>query len=135
MQEAIYERFTMTFAERARQIEIGVGLDPDTQMGPVANDRRLAAMEMFVADARAKGARIVAGGSRIGNRGYFHELTVLADVPDAGRGRQPVDQPPDRVVRRNVIRRRQGFGLRAREGGTEGLECCTVAENVSHLVL
>ncbi len=39
----------------------------------------------LVADARAKGARVLAGGSRIGNRGYFFPLTVLADVPDNAR--------------------------------------------------
>jgi succinate-semialdehyde dehydrogenase / glutarate-semialdehyde dehydrogenase len=85
VQEAIYERFTETFGEKAKQIKVGDGLDPSTQMGPVANDRRLAAMETLIADAKSKGARVVAGGSRIGNRGYFHELTVLADVPDDAR--------------------------------------------------
>jgi succinate-semialdehyde dehydrogenase/glutarate-semialdehyde dehydrogenase len=54
-------------------------------MGPLANDRRLAAMETLVADATKKGARLVAGGSRIGNRGYFYPLTVLADVPADAR--------------------------------------------------
>src|SRR4029077_15763674 len=49
------------------------------------NDRRLAAMEALIADAKSKGARVVAGGSRIGNRGYFHELTVVADGPDDAR--------------------------------------------------
>ncbi len=39
-------------------------------------------METLVADAKAKGARVTAGGSRIGNRGYFFPLAVLADVPD-----------------------------------------------------
>ena len=42
-------------------------------------------METLVADARGKGARVVTGGSRIGNRGYFYPLTVLADVPDDAR--------------------------------------------------
>jgi succinate-semialdehyde dehydrogenase/glutarate-semialdehyde dehydrogenase len=42
-------------------------------------------METLVADATAKSARIVAGGSRIGNRGYFYPLTVLADVLDEAR--------------------------------------------------
>src|SRR4029077_4698640 len=46
---------------------------------------RLAAMETLIAYATAKGARIVSGGSRIGNRGYFHQLTGLADVPDNAR--------------------------------------------------
>jgi succinate-semialdehyde dehydrogenase/glutarate-semialdehyde dehydrogenase len=55
------------------------------QMGPLANSRRIDAMEAFVADAKSKGARVLAGGSRIGNRGYFFPLTVLADVPDDAR--------------------------------------------------
>jgi succinate-semialdehyde dehydrogenase/glutarate-semialdehyde dehydrogenase len=63
--------------------------DPELQLYVAgewrANDRRLAAIETLVADARAKGARVVAGGSGIGNRGYFHELTVLADAPDDAR--------------------------------------------------
>ena len=50
-------------------------------MGPLANSRRLQAMSEFVADAAARGARIATGGKRIGNRGYFFEPTVLADVP------------------------------------------------------
>jgi succinate-semialdehyde dehydrogenase / glutarate-semialdehyde dehydrogenase len=85
VQEAIYDRFTRAFGERAKALKIGDGLDPGNQMGPLANERRLAAMETLVADATAKGARIVAGGSRIGNRGYFYPLTVLADVPDNAR--------------------------------------------------
>src|SRR5262249_45716369 len=85
VQEQIYDRFTNAFGDKAKQIKIGDGLDPSSQMGPVANDRRLAAMETLIADAKGKGARVVAGGARIGNRGYFHELTVLADVPDDAR--------------------------------------------------
>jgi succinate-semialdehyde dehydrogenase/glutarate-semialdehyde dehydrogenase len=54
-------------------------------MGPLANERRMAAMEMLVTDARKKGARVMTGGSRIGNRGNFYPLTVLADVPDEAR--------------------------------------------------
>jgi succinate-semialdehyde dehydrogenase/glutarate-semialdehyde dehydrogenase len=54
-------------------------------MGPLANHRRIEALEMLVADARAKGARVLAGGERLGNRGYFFPLTVLADLPDDAR--------------------------------------------------
>jgi succinate-semialdehyde dehydrogenase/glutarate-semialdehyde dehydrogenase len=42
-------------------------------------------METLVADAKAKGARVLAGGHRLGNRGYYYPLTVLADVPDDAR--------------------------------------------------
>ncbi len=83
--ESIYPKFADAFAEKAQALKIGDGLDPSTQMGPLANHRRIEAMEAFVADARAKGARVLTGGERLGNRGYFFPLTVLADVPDEAR--------------------------------------------------
>lgn len=83
--DAVYDRFAESFAEKAAAMKIGNGLDSDTQMGPLANERRIAAMETLVADAKAKGARVMAGGARIGNRGYFYPLTVMADVPDDAR--------------------------------------------------
>lgn len=85
VQEPLYEAFTKAFAEKARTVTVGNGFDPATQMGPLANRRRVEAMEMLVADARAKGARVLAGGERLGNRGYFFPLTVLADLPDNAR--------------------------------------------------
>jgi succinate-semialdehyde dehydrogenase / glutarate-semialdehyde dehydrogenase len=85
IEDAIYDRFTRAFTEKAAAIKLGNGLDASNQMGPLANDRRLAAMEMLVADARAKGARVTTGGSRIGNRGYYFPMTVLADMPDDAR--------------------------------------------------
>jgi succinate-semialdehyde dehydrogenase/glutarate-semialdehyde dehydrogenase len=69
-------------------------------MGPLANDRRLAAMEMLVADAKDKGARVMAGGSRIGNRGNFFPLTVLADVPDDARAMREEPFGPLALVNR-----------------------------------
>ncbi|QJP15803.1 NAD-dependent succinate-semialdehyde dehydrogenase [Starkeya sp. ORNL1] len=80
--EKLYAAFTEAFAERARTIKVGNGLDPAIQMGPVANHRRIDALEALVSDARAKGARVLAGGERVGNRGYFFPLTVLSDLPD-----------------------------------------------------
>jgi succinate-semialdehyde dehydrogenase / glutarate-semialdehyde dehydrogenase len=85
VQEAIYEQFAQSFAEKAKQLKVGNGLDQSTQMGPLANARRIDAMETLVADAKAKGARVLAGGHRLGNRGYFFPLTVLADLPDDAR--------------------------------------------------
>lgn len=85
VQEPIYEAFTKTFAERARAVVVGDGFDPKTEMGPLANHRRIDALEALVADARAKGARVLAGGERLGNRGYYYPVTVLADVPDDAR--------------------------------------------------
>jgi succinate-semialdehyde dehydrogenase / glutarate-semialdehyde dehydrogenase len=85
VEDAIYDRFADAFAAKAATIKIGNGLDPDNQTGPLANERRLTAMETLVADATAKGARVTAGGARIGNRGHYFPVTVLADVPDNAR--------------------------------------------------
>ncbi|CAN7650223.1 NAD-dependent succinate-semialdehyde dehydrogenase [Neorhizobium tomejilense] len=83
--ESIYRKFTETFVEKAKSLKIGDGLDPSTQMGPLANSRRIEAMDTLVADASAKGAHVLSGGSRLGKRGYFFPLTVLAEVPDDAR--------------------------------------------------
>ncbi|MBO4221112.1 NAD-dependent succinate-semialdehyde dehydrogenase [Bradyrhizobium neotropicale] len=85
VQESIYERFANVFAEKASALKVGNGLDPSSQMGPLANARRIDAMETLVVDAKAKGARVLAGGHRLGNRGYYFPLTVLTDVPDDAR--------------------------------------------------
>ncbi|MDB5489233.1 MAG: aldehyde dehydrogenase [Reyranella sp.] len=85
VEDAIYDRFTEAMTEKAASLKVGNGLDAATQIGPLANERRIAAMEMFVADAREKGARVLTGGSRIGNRGNFYPLTVLVDIPDDAR--------------------------------------------------
>ena len=79
--ESHFDKFAATFAERAAQLRVGNGMDPSTQLGPLANERRIDAMDRLVSAATDRGARLLAGGSRIGNRGYFYPLTVLANVP------------------------------------------------------
>jgi succinate-semialdehyde dehydrogenase/glutarate-semialdehyde dehydrogenase len=187
VQEAIYDRFAAAFAAKAREVKVGDGLDPANHMGPLANHRRIETMEAMVADATAKGARLLAGGNRIGNRGYFYPLTVLADVPDDARAMReepfgplalinPVGSLDEAIEKANALPyglaayaftrsarnadrlaegveagnlsinhfvasiaetpfggvKESGYG---REGGTEGLECYTVAKNVSHLIM
>lgn len=82
VQDKAHDAFVETFVKAAKAIKVGNGLDNGTQMGPLANPRRLAALEDLVANAKAKGATLAAGGSRIGNNGYFFEPTVLTEVPD-----------------------------------------------------
>jgi succinate-semialdehyde dehydrogenase/glutarate-semialdehyde dehydrogenase len=78
--EKIYGAFVDKFVAAAKSLKVGDGLDKDTRMGPLANARRVEAMERFVSDAVAKGAKIQTGGKRIGNKGFFFEPTVLTDV-------------------------------------------------------
>lgn len=79
--EAIYDEFVDRLAARARAVKVGDGFEEGVEMGPLADNRRLAAMKEFVHDATERGASVVTGGRRIGNRGWFFEPTVLADVP------------------------------------------------------
>lgn len=79
--ERVFDEFSASFVEKARSLKIGPGGDPESQLGPLANERRLQAMHRLVGDALGKGARCLTGGNRVGNRGYFFEATVLADVP------------------------------------------------------
>ncbi|ADP16505.1 succinate-semialdehyde dehydrogenase [NADP+] 1 [Achromobacter xylosoxidans A8] len=80
VQQGAYERFVARLAERARGWRVGNGLDAGVQMGPLANPRRLAAMESMVADALAHGAQLAAGGTRPDLPGWFWSPTVLRDV-------------------------------------------------------
>jgi succinate-semialdehyde dehydrogenase / glutarate-semialdehyde dehydrogenase len=83
--ETVYRPFLEKFVAASKALKVGSGLDKDTRMGPLAHARRVEAMEAFVADARQKGARIETGGSRIGNKGFFYEPTVMTDVPQDAR--------------------------------------------------
>lgn len=85
VQEGIYGRFRDAFAQGLAEIQIGDPAAPGVQMGPLVNARRLRATADFVENARALGARIRTGGERIGNRGFFHQLTLIDEVPDTAR--------------------------------------------------
>ena len=80
--ERVHDRFVERFTELAAALPVGDGLDPASKMGPLANLRRIDAMEDFIGDARRCGARVRTGGERIGNAGFFWQPTVLSDVPN-----------------------------------------------------
>jgi succinate-semialdehyde dehydrogenase/glutarate-semialdehyde dehydrogenase len=80
VQEKVFDQFVDSFTSYAKALKVGNGMDEGTQMGPLANDRRIPAMETLIADASQKGAEIRTGGSRIGNKGYFFEPTVITGL-------------------------------------------------------
>ena len=85
VEDAVADRFIDGFTEAAKAIKVGAGSDESTVMGPLANDRRIPALQALVDDAVDHGGRLTTGGRRIGNKGWFFEPTVLADVPQAAR--------------------------------------------------
>lgn len=83
--ESLYDRFSRDVVARFASASIGNGLDPGTMMGPLANPRRVEAMEQFLADADRSGARTLTGGSRLGDDGNFFLPAVVTELPEEAR--------------------------------------------------
>ncbi|RZS46667.1 NAD-dependent succinate-semialdehyde dehydrogenase [Sphaerotilus mobilis] len=80
VQRRVADAFAEEFARQTEALQVGNGLLDGTQMGPLANARRVTAMQDLTRDAMARGARLLTGGERIGETGNFWRPTVLADV-------------------------------------------------------
>ena len=79
--ESIKNEFTAALVQYSQGLKVGDGAAEGTQMGPLANPRRVAAMAEFTQDAIQHGATVALGGARIGDGGNFWQPTVLTDVP------------------------------------------------------
>ena len=78
---SLYEAFLKKCAQKAKKLRVGHGLDRDTDVGPMIHERQLQIVESHIEDAVARGARVLAGGSRLPEIGpNFYQPTVLADV-------------------------------------------------------
>ncbi|QSE93757.1 NAD-dependent succinate-semialdehyde dehydrogenase [Rhodococcus pseudokoreensis] len=80
--QSLYEDFVDALTAAAKNIRVGAGTDPDTDMGPLINQRRVDAIDALVTDAVRTGGRLTAGGHRLEGSGYFYAPTVIADVPE-----------------------------------------------------
>ncbi|MCX7685527.1 MAG: NAD-dependent succinate-semialdehyde dehydrogenase [Acetobacteraceae bacterium] len=105
VQEGVYPAFVEKFAAAMQRAKVGNGLEEGVTMGPLAHERRLPAVEGFVQDALAKGARLRTGGHRIGNKGYFYAPTVLTEVPLSARAMN--EEPFGPVALINPFRREE----------------------------
>jgi succinate-semialdehyde dehydrogenase/glutarate-semialdehyde dehydrogenase len=85
VQESVYQEFVEQFVMHAEKLQVGSGLDPATTMGPLANPRRMAAMENLVADARQQHAQIKTGGKAMGGMGNFWVPTVITELAATSR--------------------------------------------------
>ena len=81
VQEGAFDRFCREFVEAATAIRVGDGLDDATSMGPLANTRRVTAVEAGVRDLADRGAAVLTGGGRPNRIGNFFEPTVVAHAP------------------------------------------------------
>ncbi|MGO4855229.1 NAD-dependent succinate-semialdehyde dehydrogenase [Phaeovulum sp. W22_SRMD_FR3] len=81
VQDGVADQFIEGFAKAQEALKVGNGMEAGTEMGPLANERRIPAIEGMLQDAVSLGAEVVTGGRRIGNEGYFFEPTVITNVP------------------------------------------------------
>jgi succinate-semialdehyde dehydrogenase / glutarate-semialdehyde dehydrogenase len=80
VQAGIYDRFAAELAARVADLPVGDGFDPGVALGPLIDSAAVTKVEEHVADATARGARVLSGGSRHERGGLFFQPTVLADV-------------------------------------------------------
>jgi len=83
VERSVYDEFVAMIVERAKALRVADPLDPNTDMGPMADLSQMQVVMAQVEDAKEKGARVLTGGKRREGKGYFYEPTVLVDVtPD-----------------------------------------------------
>ncbi|HEY0818886.1 MAG TPA: aldehyde dehydrogenase family protein, partial [Rhizobacter sp.] len=78
VQDSVYDAFVAKLTEKAKSIKVGNGFEPGVTQGPLIDDAAVAKVEKHVADAQAKGGRVLTGGKAFGGR--FYEPTVIANA-------------------------------------------------------
>ena len=85
VQEGVFNEFVDQFVMHAEKLKVGNGMEAGINMGPLANPRRMAAMQNLVADAAQQNAKIKTGGKALGTAGNFWAPTVLTELPSSAR--------------------------------------------------
>ena len=83
--ESGFDSFLNAFTKVAIDFRVGDGFSEGVTHGPLAHDRRVTYMDDLIADAVQKGGKLICGGHRVGDKGYFWQPAVLADVPNTAR--------------------------------------------------
>ena len=83
--ESLYGAMLTELGELARGVHVGDGLEPDSQIGPLNNLPQFERVQELVEDAKQSGAKVVAGGHRLGDRGYFYAPTIVGELSDGVR--------------------------------------------------
>ena len=127
VEKPVFASFLESFVEGVKKLKVGNGLEPESDMGPLANERRIPALQALIDDAVQRGAKLCAGGRRIGNKGNFFAPTVIAHAPSEARIMNEEPFGPVAIVNpvefaRRGDRRGQPAALRARRVCVHPLE-------------
>lgn len=85
VQEGVYDRFAEKLQQAVEKLQLGDGLQSGVTTGPLIDDKAVAKVQEHIADALAKGARIMTGGKVHELGGNFFQPTILLDVPDSAK--------------------------------------------------
>lgn len=85
VQEGVFNEFVDQFVMHAEKLKVGNGMEAGINMGPLANPRRMSAMQNLVADAAQQNAKLKTGGKALGTAGNFWAPTVLTELPLSAR--------------------------------------------------
>ena len=85
VQEGAFNEFVEQFVMHAEKLKVGNGMEAGVNMGPLANPRRITAMQNLVADAAQQNAKLKTGGKALGATGNFWAPTVLTELPLSAR--------------------------------------------------
>src|SRR3954454_14840312 len=80
--ESVADEFAARLAERLAGMKVGRGTDDGVEVGPLIDDNQRSKVEELVDDAVGKGAKVLTGGEKVGDHGYFYAPTVLAGIAD-----------------------------------------------------
>src|SRR5260221_439603 len=85
VERPVFDRVVEGVAAKAKKIRVGSGMEPDTSMGPLVSEEQLQRVCNYLEIGLSEGATAVAGGKKLGDKGYFFEPTGLVNTKDKMR--------------------------------------------------
>lgn len=120
VEESVHDQFVDKVLKKAKAQKVGDPFDPETTQGPQVSQEQLDRILSFIESGKKEGAKLLAGGKRVGTQGYFVEPTVFTDVKDEMKiAKEEIFGPVMNILRfkdmNEVIRRgnQTFFGLAA----------------------
>jgi acyl-CoA reductase-like NAD-dependent aldehyde dehydrogenase len=100
VQEEIYDKFVEKAVERAKKRTVGDPFDPKFESGPQIDNEQFTKILELIESGKKEGARLLTGGARLGDKGFFVQPTVFADVTDKMRiAREEIFGPVQQIIK------------------------------------
>ncbi|XP_075216471.1 aldehyde dehydrogenase [Lycorma delicatula] len=129
VQETIYDEFVKRSAARAKARVVGNPFDANVEQGPQVDEEQMNKILDLIESGKNEGAKLVAGGKRVGGKGYFIEPTVFADVTDNMRiAKEEIFGPVQQIIKFKTI----DEVIQRANDTTYGLAAAVYTKNIDH---